>query len=252
MLGLKPNYGYYPLPKLIILWIVIGAIGLAVLIFLKVLVGLIVIGFDLYMAVAYAVSLALRHPHRSTELPSVFKLKGDENVLDVGCGLGKMTVAVGKRLTLGRVTGINIWDQMEIVGNSAQRAYRNAMIEGVAEKVKFEEGNVLNLKYPDGSFDVVTSSSVLNNLEGRDLRINALREIHCVLRRNGALLLLEPLRSPRNFFLFTPFGFPSLWNGSSWTSALIEAGFGNIVFAYEKGMGIFLAAKPASNRSRKE
>jgi ubiquinone/menaquinone biosynthesis C-methylase UbiE len=242
-LDLKPNYGYYALPKLVILWILIGAIGLAVLVFLNALVGLIIVGFDIYMAAAYAVSLALSHPHRSTDLPKILKLKGDEDVLDVGCGLGKMTVAVAKHLTSGRVTGIDIWDQMEIPGNSPQRAYKNATIETVAERVKFEEGNVLNLDYPDASFDIVTSSSVLNNLEGRDLRIKALREAQRVLRPGGALLLLEPLRNLKNFFLFTPFGFPSLWDRDKWISALEEVGFRSTRFAYEKGMGIFLALK---------
>ena len=36
-------------------------------------------------------------------------LRGDESVLDMGCGRGAVLTAVAARLTTGRVTGIDIW-----------------------------------------------------------------------------------------------------------------------------------------------
>ena len=44
------------------------------------------------------------------------QLRGDEFVLDLGCGRGAVLVAVARRLTNGRVTGVDIWsttDQSE-------------------------------------------------------------------------------------------------------------------------------------------
>lgn len=206
---LKSNYGYYALLKLIILWVVFGIIGLF-LFLLSPIICLIVVGFDVYMISVYLISLMMTNPHSSTPLPQILTLKGDESALDVGCGLGKMQIGVAKHLTNGTVVGIDIWDKMEIRGNSPHHALENAKIEGVANRVQFERGNVLELKFPDASFDVITCASVLNNLEGKDLRAKALKEIKKILRPGGSLLFLEPLHNLQNFFLFTPFGFASL------------------------------------------
>ena len=77
--------------------------------------------------------------------------------MDVGCGLGKMTIGVAKHLSTGKIIGIDIWSKVEIPGNSPEHAYANAQIEGVGGKVEFETGNVLSIPFPDNSFDVVTS-----------------------------------------------------------------------------------------------
>lgn len=128
------------------------------------------------------------------KLEALLELKGNGEALDVGCGLGRMTIAVAKHLDRGRVVGIDIWDRMEIPGNSPERAYANAEIEGVRERVEFKTGNVLSIPFPDDSFDVVTSSGVMNNLHGDAERLKAFEEIFRVLRPGGRFLLLEPLR----------------------------------------------------------
>jgi len=80
----------------------------------------------------------------------------------------------------GKVIGVDIWDKMEIPGNSPENAYANAEIEGEQDKVEFKTGNVLNLEFPDNYFDLVTSSSVINNLHGKADKMKALREIYRV------------------------------------------------------------------------
>src|SRR5512132_2490121 len=37
------------------------------------------------------------------------RLRGDERVLDMGCGRGAVLALVGKALTRGRVTGVDVW-----------------------------------------------------------------------------------------------------------------------------------------------
>src|SRR5438552_12169027 len=46
------------------------------------------------------------------------KLRGDEAVLDMGCGRGAVLIAVARRLTTGRVTGVDIWNAMDQSGNA--------------------------------------------------------------------------------------------------------------------------------------
>jgi len=43
------------------------------------------------------------------EILDELHLGGDERVLDMGCGRGAVLIAVARRLTTGRVTGIDLW-----------------------------------------------------------------------------------------------------------------------------------------------
>ncbi len=53
-------------------------------------------------------------------------LRGDEVVLDMGCGRGAILTAVARRLTTGRVTGIDIWHRyLEQKGSVGQRPGRH-------------------------------------------------------------------------------------------------------------------------------
>src|SRR3954466_10476079 len=48
--------------------------------------------------------------------------RGDERVLDVGCGLGLFLIGAAKRLSTGRAIGIDKWQQEDLSGNSAAGA----------------------------------------------------------------------------------------------------------------------------------
>ena len=48
-------------------------------------------------------------------------LRGDEGVLDMGCGRGAVLTAVARRLTTGRVTGVDIWSTKGPVGQRQGR-----------------------------------------------------------------------------------------------------------------------------------
>jgi len=76
------------------------------------------------------------------------------------------------------------------------------------KKWSSKNGNVLELPFQGSTFDLVTCSSVLNNLHSDDLKIKALSEIHRVLKPSGRFLIAEPLRSLRIFSssLLLPFG----------------------------------------------
>jgi cyclopropane fatty-acyl-phospholipid synthase-like methyltransferase len=47
--------------------------------------------------------------------------RGDEQVLDVGCGHGLMLIGAAKRLSTGRATGIDIWQDVDQANNSRRR-----------------------------------------------------------------------------------------------------------------------------------
>lgn len=250
----KPKYGLYAIKIIAILFSVIEIIGLLLLSagyfafnneFLTI-GGWIITAFGLYMIVAHFLSLYVFTGVGRTRFDLIAKLleiKGNEYVLDVGTGTGRMAVQMAKRLTTGRLVGIDIWDTMELGGNSPERAYENAEIEGVKDKVEFKLGNVLEIPYADDVFDIVTCSSVLNNLRGEKNRTKALKEIFRVLKPKGKCMLLEPLRNFRMFCAFTPFGFFQLGKKEDWENYAETAGFSKVRFYDEKGIGIFVLEK---------
>lgn len=243
-----PHYGYYALPIFAAFAGAIIMAGLLVSIFLWRMVGALLVAFGLYMALAYAISAHPFEPNKPTRLPESLKLllqlRCDEEVLDVGCGLGKTTISVAKELTTGKVIGVDIWDKIEIPGNSPQRAYRNAQLEGVREKVEFRTADVRELPFPDNSFDLVTASSVINNLKGEGKRLKALQEIYRVLLPGGRFLLLEPLLDLRTLLLYTPLAIFAFSSKEVWLDLLSKTEFVNLKNASRPGIGLFLVEKP--------
>ena len=59
-------------------------------------------------------------------------LRGDEHVLDVGCGRGAVLMLAARRLPAGRAVGADVWRRRDQSGNSRAAAERNAAAEGVA------------------------------------------------------------------------------------------------------------------------
>ena len=243
----KPHYGYYAMSFFLLFSTIIVIVGIVTALWLWWSIGIFIIAVGIALILNYGVSMYLLDQSKSLEPPPMLGLKGDEMVLDVGCGLGKMTMGVAKQLKTGKVIGIDIWSKTEIPGNSAERATENARIEGVADRTEFRTGNVLAIPFDDESFDVVTSVSVINNLHNDAEKLRALKEIYRVLRSEGKFLLLEPLRNLRGVFVFTPL---FIWMTSpkeKWIKLLENAGFENLEFGYYSMMGAFLAKKPKSN-----
>ncbi len=117
--------------------------------------------------------------------------RGDERVLDVGCGHGLLLVAAAKRLTTGRTIGIDIWSQVDQGDNRPENTARNARIEGVADRVEIRDGDARKLDFPDESFDIVVSSLALHNIPEKAEREQAIREIIRVLKPGGQVAIYD-------------------------------------------------------------
>jgi SAM-dependent methyltransferase len=117
--------------------------------------------------------------------------RGDERVLDVGCGLGLFLIGAAKRLKTGRAVGIDLWQAEDLSGNTPAGTLNNATIEGVADKVEVHTGDARKLPFDDASFNVVLSSMALHNIYNADERQTAVREIARVLKSGGRVLILD-------------------------------------------------------------
>ena len=118
-------------------------------------------------------------------------LRGDEKVLDVGCGRGLFLVGAARRLTTGRGTGVDIWSAEDLSSNSPDATRANAKVEGVADRIRIEDADARKLPFANESFDVVLSSLTIHNIEERDERAQAIAEIVRVLKPGGRLALFD-------------------------------------------------------------
>ena len=124
-------------------------------------------------------------------LLDALSLRGDERVLDVGCGRGAVLLAAARRLPEGRAVGVDIWRAQDQSGNAMDATARNAALEGVGERVELRTGDMRALPFDDASFDVVVSSLALHNLTDPADRAKAVREVARVLKPGGRVLLAD-------------------------------------------------------------
>lgn len=117
--------------------------------------------------------------------------RGDENVLDVGCGRGLLMIGAARRLKKGKVTGADIWSAEDLSNNSPEATLANAKCEGVADRVKIENADARKLPFGANTFDVVVSSLAIHNISGSQERAKALREIARVLKPGGQLMVYD-------------------------------------------------------------
>ena len=125
------------------------------------------------------------------ELLDELDLRGDEHVLDIGCGRGAVLISAAHRLPRGRATGVDIWRLRDQTGNTRASAEGNAMVEGVSERVEFVAADARDLPFPPESFDVVLSNLTFDNIHGSEERARALREAVRVLRPGGRIRVVD-------------------------------------------------------------
>jgi arsenite methyltransferase len=119
------------------------------------------------------------------------QLKGDETVLDVGCGRGLLLNEAAKHLSSGKAIGVDLWQSVDQSGNRPEVTLENARAEGVAERVEVNTGNMRNLPLPDASVNAVVASLSIHNIPDAEGRADAIREIHRVLKPGGEIALLD-------------------------------------------------------------
>lgn len=117
-------------------------------------------------------------------------LRGNEQILDVGCGSGIFLLGLAHKLTTGKGIGIDIWQ--ENAGSSTQEQFwRNASIEHVEDKVELHEESVLFLPYEDNYFHLITSSLTMHHMKsGSDYR-EAISEMKRVLKPKGEVVIYD-------------------------------------------------------------
>lgn len=118
-------------------------------------------------------------------------LRGNEKVLDVGCGSGLLLNGAAMRLSSGKATGIDIWSSHSGGGN-LDLLWKNARAEGVADKIEFREADARKMPFEDAVFDVVLSSGALHHISHNfDDHERTVREMVRVLKPGGKMVIWD-------------------------------------------------------------
>jgi arsenite methyltransferase len=154
--------------------------------------GFLVPGAVLLLSAAVYLHTTLRGKFQVwAELIDQMSWRGDEQVVDLGCGRGAVLVAAARRLPLGTATGVDLWRTVDQSGNTETAATANAVAAGVADRVVLLTADLRELPLQDGFADVVLSSLAIHNLPTEQDRLVAVDEAVRVLRPGGLLLLVD-------------------------------------------------------------
>lgn len=127
---------------------------------------------------------------RNRMLDSI-KWRGDEHLLDVGCGNGLILNGAAQRLPAGRAVGIDLWVEHGGGGDYAL-LQKNAHLEKVADRIEFKQADARHLPFNDASFDAVMSSGAIHHMiHSREDFEAVLSEMMRVLKPGGAIVISD-------------------------------------------------------------
>jgi arsenite methyltransferase len=202
--------------------------------------GLAIVGF--YLTGMGCLMLYWSRIRKITECRALLELidwRGDEQVLDVGCGRGLLLIHSAQKLTTGKATGIDIWSAKDQSDNSPKGALENAQLIGVSDKIEIMTSDMRDMPFANDAMDVVMSHWVVHNLDSKADRDLSLTEMARVLKPGGTVLLVD------------------IENREAYVETLKGLGFQDIRIIVSKGRDIFLGAvsfgsfRPAAILARK-
>jgi trans-aconitate 2-methyltransferase len=129
-------------------------------------------------AAEYAANSAVQQSW-AREIIARLNLRGDERILDVGCGDGKVTADIARAVPHGRVLGIDASPEMIGFAQKTFPKSKNA-------NLKFQICDARKLSSIEGSFDVVFSNAALHWIDDHEA---VLRGAASLLKPGGRLMI---------------------------------------------------------------
>ena len=142
------------------------------------------------------------------------KLGPGKSLLDVGCGPGTITCDLARRVAPGTVVGVDASEA--VLAEARAEAGRAGPLD-----VSFEVGDVFDLRFDDGSFDIVHAHQVLQHVGDP---VGALIEMRRVCRPGGVVAVRDSDYPGFRFFPEEPeldraiatYGRLTRANGANW------------------------------------
>ncbi|KAK0238920.1 UbiE family methyltransferase [Armillaria nabsnona] len=137
-----------------------------------------------YKTHGYHESVLRSHKSRTAEACAAYLLpsiRPDMNILDVGCGPGTITAGFAVLAPQGHVTGIDMG--AEVLEHARASAEQQALTN-----ITFQVGSVLELPFPDNTFDIVHAHQVIQHTTDQ---VKALQEMRRVTKDGGIVAVRD-------------------------------------------------------------
>jgi arsenite methyltransferase len=118
-------------------------------------------------------------------------LRGDERIVDLGCGRGAVVLMAAQLVPRGTATGVDVWRTLDQSGNDPKVTRRNAEREGVSDRIELLTADIRAIPLPDDSFDVVVSSLAIHNLSDPTACDEVIDEAVRVMRPGGTVFIAD-------------------------------------------------------------
>lgn len=152
-------------------------------------------------------------------IDNFIKLKGHEDVLDIGCG-GGQNIANFLDRTKGKVCGIDLSSaSVDASIKKNKKGIRDSRCEIV-------EGNVLDIPFADNSFDVVTAFEAIYFWQDLD---KAFQEIKRVLKPFGRFIICNGASSEEVYKKWTKVLDMNIYTSNELKDILQKSGFTKII-----------------------
>lgn len=109
---------------------------------------------------------------------------GRGRLLEIGCGSGALLNRCAKRYPQANFTGIDYWGAEW--SYAKEQCQKNAVLEGVSDRVTFQKGDAARLDFPDQTFDAVVSNFVFHEVRSQKDKRLVVREALRVLKKGGS------------------------------------------------------------------
>lgn len=117
-------------------------------------------------------------------------LKGDETLLDLGCGRGNYTLPLARRLSRGTVWAVDLWEE------GLEELKKRLQNEDLPQVRLLLADISQPLPLPEGSVDVILMATVLHDLAEVGQAGGALAEAARLLKSGGRLTVVEFKKIP--------------------------------------------------------
>ncbi len=106
-------------------------------------------------------------------------LKENLSILDLGCGNGRLLKFLQDHYQEGKFQYLGIDNSSKLI----------KLAKLIHPKFEFIEGDLINIPQKDNKFDIVFCIAAFHHLPSKKLRIQALNEVHRVLKKNGIIII---------------------------------------------------------------